>query len=296
MHLVCLGVMRRLLHIWIGGKYGRGKLTAEQVHMLSDRLNLYRKDFPSVFERKPRGVDEVERWKATEFRTFLLYAGPVALKHLLPDRLYHHFLVLHVAVRILASPSSYQTGNEYAKKRLVYFVEDVGELYGTTQVIYNVHSLIYLAGDCLRHGPFDSFSAFPFESHLGKLKQMLRTTNSPLSQINRRVSEQRHVSSTIGERPVDHSVRPGMCYILRNGTIARVNDVRAACVHVSVFANTTDFFVNPLKSSSLGIFRVDSNGDEKIMSLDICIRDRQCIVLPYKSRYVMFPLLHCTSI
>ncbi|XP_064468678.1 uncharacterized protein LOC135382801 [Ornithodoros turicata] len=42
MDLICLGVMRRLLVIWIGGKYGRGKFSGEQQHTLSGRLQSYR--------------------------------------------------------------------------------------------------------------------------------------------------------------------------------------------------------------------------------------------------------------
>ncbi|CAN8027011.1 unnamed protein product [Ixodes persulcatus] len=82
MHLVCLGVMRRLLQAWLRG---RGCLSTAQKQKLTERLELCGKSFPPYFQRKPRGVDVVERWKATEFRSFLLYVGPIVLKGLLPD-------------------------------------------------------------------------------------------------------------------------------------------------------------------------------------------------------------------
>ncbi|XP_064463551.1 uncharacterized protein LOC135374544, partial [Ornithodoros turicata] len=228
MHLLCLGVMKRLLHIWIGGRYGRGKLAADHQRTVTERLKSFRKYFPSMFQRKPRGIDEVDRWKATEFRTFLLYAGPVALKQLLPDQLYEHFIVLHVATRILASPALYRTHNEYASRLLKYFVQEMGELYGTTQLVYNTHSLVHLARDCLQHGPLDSFSAFPFESYLGKLKRMLRTTSCPLSQISRRFSEMRHTPTSVANRTTAYNVKQGSCYLLDSKTVARVNEVQAS--------------------------------------------------------------------
>ncbi|XP_064463148.1 uncharacterized protein LOC135374080 [Ornithodoros turicata] len=294
MHLLCLGVMRRLLHIWTGGKYGRGKLTTEQQQTLSERLNSYRKDFPPSFQRKPRGTDELERWKATEFRTFLLYTGPVALKHLLPDKLYNRFLLLHVAARILVSPNLYRTHNEYANKLLRFFVREMGELYGVSQLVYNVHSLIHLAQDSFRHGPLDSFSAFPFESYLGKLKQLLRTTSSPLHQLSRRISEIKHTATPVAQRSVGSDVKFGFAYILNSNTVVRVNEVRAAHVRVSVFSNERDFFVNPLQSSLLDIFRVDNvnNRSERTIQLSAVTKSRQCVLLQYKCGYVVLPLLH----
>ncbi|CAN7981165.1 unnamed protein product, partial [Ixodes pacificus] len=106
-----------------------------------------------------------------EFRTFLLYVGPVVLRELLPDTLYEHFLVLHTAIRILASPKLHIEFNDYAKNLLKYFVQQFGKIYGQNQLVYNVHTLSHLAEQCLKHGPLDGFSAFSFESCLCKLKK-----------------------------------------------------------------------------------------------------------------------------
>ena len=56
---------------------------------------------PSEFARQPRQLSEMDRWKATEFRQFLLYTGPVALHGILHTDVYKHFLVLSVAVLLL---------------------------------------------------------------------------------------------------------------------------------------------------------------------------------------------------
>lgn len=116
--------------------------------------------------------------------------GPVVLKPLLPASHYKHFLVFHVAVRILASPQHYHEYNVSAKDLLRYFVQEFSELYGKKQLVYNVHSLIHLADQCQDHGPLDQFSVFPFKSYLGRMKMLLRSSNKPLSQLSRRISEQ----------------------------------------------------------------------------------------------------------
>lgn len=76
MHLVLLGVMKRLLKMWFKksersrhyiGDVGRGRVNR--------RLKAIRKLLPCEFERKSYTLDHVSFWKAQEFRTFLLYTG-----------------------------------------------------------------------------------------------------------------------------------------------------------------------------------------------------------------------------
>ncbi|XP_070387619.1 uncharacterized protein [Dermacentor albipictus] len=45
-------------------------------------------------------------------------------------------------------------------------------------------------GDDVRHlGPLDSWSAFPFESHMGTIKKLLRKPQHPLEQLSNRIAE-----------------------------------------------------------------------------------------------------------
>jgi len=94
MHLLCLGVMKRILkHYWIGKSDKKKKmvnvaLPSRPRRQLSDRLEGLRNDTPSDFARKPRGVDEVPRCKAKEFKFILVYCGPLILEKILPKPLY----------------------------------------------------------------------------------------------------------------------------------------------------------------------------------------------------------------
>ena len=212
MHLVCLGVMKKLLLLWRGEKNTAvselsrrqqvrkkdskkamdrvHRLSQEQLGIINRRIVETSKQFPSEFHRKGRPLDVLEHWKAVEFRTFLLYSGPVVLKHVLDDEKYEHFLYLHAAIRILCSPSLSNEQINYADHCLKYFVNKFGIIYGTYQLSYNVHNLIHLANECIfQHGPLDSFSAFPFESYLGQLKSLLRGIKRTLAQLKRRLSE-----------------------------------------------------------------------------------------------------------
>ncbi len=97
MHLVCLGVMRRLLDLWIsttGPLHCR--ISSSQASMVTDRLLALRNYIPSEFARRPRALVERCRWKATELRQFLLYTGPVVLRGVLQPQIYDNFMLLSV--------------------------------------------------------------------------------------------------------------------------------------------------------------------------------------------------------
>ncbi|XP_070191797.1 uncharacterized protein [Littorina saxatilis] len=174
MHMVCLGVTRRLLLCWVKSPVSKGlRLGSRGIAMISERLVLYKNFIPREFSRQCRPLADLERWKATEFRQFLLYSGVVALKGELPDKLYRHFLLLFVAIFCLASPTLYTTHAMYAKDLLIYFVAEAGRLYGQDFLVYNVHGLVHLADDVKTFGPLDRYSAFPFENFLCSLKSLL---------------------------------------------------------------------------------------------------------------------------
>ena len=189
MHLVCLGVMRKLLRHWVARSAFNDIITQANVDEISKRLVELRNVIPSEFSRHPRSLVDLCRWKATELRQFLLYTGPVVLKGLLPDRLYNHFLCLHVAIKILVSEQFCFQFNAYAKQLLRHFVKESEKLYGGHFISYNVHGLIHLADDVLRYGPLDSFSCFPFENYLQSLKRLVRRSLNPLVQIVKRTIE-----------------------------------------------------------------------------------------------------------
>lgn len=91
MHLVCLGVMRRMLFFWKGGPR-HCRLSCGQISSISDHLIQLTGKLPSEFVRQPRSLCELERWKATEYRQFLLYTGPVVLRKVVNESVYETFM------------------------------------------------------------------------------------------------------------------------------------------------------------------------------------------------------------
>jgi len=85
MHLICLGVVRKLICLWLKGNVAKFRLGGKEVNEISFRLYKIQSYVPSDFNRKPRPISEFNRWKASELRQFLLYTGPTVLKGILPD-------------------------------------------------------------------------------------------------------------------------------------------------------------------------------------------------------------------
>lgn len=189
MHLVCLGVTKRFLRFWIKKGKFVVRLSSRQINEISSRLNKCRRYIPSEFARKPRSLKHVDRWKATEFRQFLLYTGPVVCNGIVLNDVMDHFRLLQCAIYILASPSFSKTLLDYAAQLLKLYVSSCSDFYGEKFVSLNVHSLTHLAADVKRFGPLDAYSAFPFENHLQFLKKKLRSPNKPLQQLCKRLNE-----------------------------------------------------------------------------------------------------------
>lgn len=146
---------------------------------------------PIEFQRKPRSLNYVKKWKATEYRQLLLYSGPFILKNKLNNEVYENFITLHVAVSILCSKRYcyQQKWLNCAKNLIECFVKQFGIIYGKHNISYNIHGLLHLVNDVENYGSLDYFSTFQFESYLGHLKKKIHKEDKPLQQIVRRYAE-----------------------------------------------------------------------------------------------------------
>lgn len=79
MHNVCLGVMRKLLNVWISGDL-KVRAQSHAIKIISEKLIYCSKFMPVEFNRKPRSLSELARWKATEYRMFLCICGSICVK------------------------------------------------------------------------------------------------------------------------------------------------------------------------------------------------------------------------
>ncbi len=94
LHLVCIGIGKRLIQIWLDN----GLLKVKSV---STRSKKYENIARMNFKKNPESLEEVKRWKATQFRQFLLYIGVPVLQDLIDGKYPCNFLYLVVAMRAM---------------------------------------------------------------------------------------------------------------------------------------------------------------------------------------------------
>ena len=73
----------------------------------------------------PGSVDQhdcLDRWKAVEFRMFLLYIGPISLRTLLSTLAYQNFLNLFISIYIFCHPFFHSIYPDFANKLILSFL------------------------------------------------------------------------------------------------------------------------------------------------------------------------------
>lgn len=327
MHLVCLGVVKKLIvTLWVNGKPST-KLSFHQISSISRALIDQVQNIPKEFNRKPRSLNECKRWKATEFRQFLFYTGPLVLKGVLSHERYLNFLTLHIALTILASNKLLKHLN-YAGQLLEYFVECFITLYGEEFVSHNIHNLLHVKDDVKLFGPLDQYSAFPFENFMQKIKRDLRKNNNPLQQIINRKQERDVIFSQNSQAETENFplfqqihfqgplianisisaqyktavfknfqlkiCEPDNCCYLNGSVILIKNFIQTEngiMILGHEYLEKKNFYDTPCESSELNIFEVNRLGPLLSWNLnnDIC----KMVKLTYDNKSVVFPLIHC---
>lgn len=94
-------------------------LSKEYINSVSRNLIAIKSCITSEFARKSRALCDIDKWKATEFRQFLLYTGVVIMKLVLAPICYNHFLSLSITIRILMESELCVTFNSYANSLLL---------------------------------------------------------------------------------------------------------------------------------------------------------------------------------
>lgn len=169
MHAVNLGVTRRLVMAWKSGPKTI-RLSENIFKVMDEKLLSLKKSVPSEFSRTTREISDIRLWKDTEFRTLLMYTGPVVFQGVLPKKWYENFLYLSVGVSLLMSETLLAEHAAFANKLLRYFVRSAQDLYGKRFDTYNVHCLVHLTDVAVQYGSLENCLAFPFENNMQRLK------------------------------------------------------------------------------------------------------------------------------
>jgi hypothetical protein len=327
MHSCCLGVMRKLMHIFVSCKAAtKGRLGNATIKLLDRNIKFCQPFIPCDFARKCRDLKLLEYYKATEYRLILLYTGPFIFKTVLSDELYRHFLLFHCGLRILASSTMCIVRNSEAAEYLKKFSLFFGHYYGKNKISYNVHVITHLHTDVLTYGPVDEFSCFKFENYYQIYRRLLRSGRKVLAQLARRLCEinQNMIRSQLKTEPdglsMEHlkgpcpphsrnvkqfekasingicirTSQPNNCVVIGNKIVLVENLLKEndkSIVYGREFRKKTDFFRNPCLSSSIGIYKCsDLSGLKTYKLKDVC---GKCLSIRYHpNKWYVAEIMH----
>ncbi|XP_064469934.1 uncharacterized protein LOC135384673 [Ornithodoros turicata] len=182
MHTVLLGVVRTVTGLWLSEAkelYYIGKKST--INLINKRI--MQMSPPYSVSRLPRGITDHRLWKASEWKSWLLFYAFPCLKGILQEKYLKHFALLSEAMFILLKDSLSRSDINKADCLLLEFVCKMESLYGKAAMSFNVHCLTHLAKSVVDYGPLWAHSGFPFEAANGLLLKLFKGTRSVSLQI-----------------------------------------------------------------------------------------------------------------
>ncbi len=175
MHGCLLGIAKRMLNLWLTTEHKHERYYIGGLIGLLDR-RLTSIQPPSDISRIPRSLSDRKHWKASEYRSFLLYYSLPLLLGVLPLDYFQHFSLLVVTLRMFLSENITASDLKEGKVCLDLFCRKFGSLYGEQHMGINVHSLLHLTSTVEELGPLWAYSCFSFEGVNGLLLKNLHGT------------------------------------------------------------------------------------------------------------------------
>lgn len=326
LHLIDLGLMKRLLLGWRDGNFGKylTKWSARDIEKINSFLSQCK--MPTEIHRSVRTIDVLAHWKGSEYRSFLYYHSIIILKYLLNSDAYFHFLHLYCAITICSNEKHFKF-LRIAERMLQYFIEHFKIFYGKDYITSNIHNLTHVVDEVRRFGILHSFNAYPFENRLHTIKNMIRHGNKPLQQVARRLNERLTIEienihqDNLKQYPFvkKYSRKGGSKYVICFESFVLsaqkenkwfLSDANHVVELISIYfkdddgskeilingyrnTNIQDVFHEPLKSSFLDIYKCDCNNINNIEAT-YKMTNIKCklVCTEHNSELFFIPLLH----
>lgn len=310
LHLVDLGLMKRLLVGWRDGNFPKllTKWSAHDTQKVTHFLLTCK--LPSEIHRCVRGLDELLHWKAVEFRSFFYYLSIVILPDVMSKESYEHFLYLFCAITI-CSCQKYSSLLDLSYELALYFVENFKNFYGN-YITSNIHNLVHVTDEVRKFGPLNTFNSYPFENKLHVIKMMLRHGNKPLMQVAKRLSEcSEHSHLKDGSQtkfPIITKSRQNKIvefetfkisqksqdkYLMTtDGQIIEVKEITNTNIIGYKIENLSDVFQIPIKSSYLNIFKASLSDDHITVNVNFDKVSYKLVATTHKDEIYFVPLIH----
>ncbi len=175
LHSVCQGTIKFMMQLWTHTKHSKEPwyLNAEKRKKLNDLILEVRP--PYEVTRTSRTLEEIAHFKASEFRSFVLFYCST-LEGLLPTEYFEHFLCLSYGLQVLLQEKVHLDRVQEVQILFVHFVQRFAVLYGKENMRFNMHLLTHLSQSVIDWGCLWASLTFIPEWFNGQLVAMTNGT------------------------------------------------------------------------------------------------------------------------
>lgn len=320
LHLIDEGIGKKLLFYVAQESKGIFRISDSLLREMNREIASFASYTPSDFQRRLVPTKYLSNWKATSYRQFILYAGPVLLKGKLADYKFSHFLLFHCAMRILRDRRLVKDEENLAEaeRLLAQFVRHYNDYFGAHKTVYCAHSLLHLVDDVRYFKlPLQDLSCYDFENFLKSIVNSVHSGMKISVQIRNRLCYQNSldVKCLVNEKPKITQSKNGKTtleyhrmsirfptnndsYILTNDQeVLQVLSIQRSSsrsgsfiLNCIVFEKVGSLYKSPIDSAEFFIFKVKKTDEMKLCSIDKVVA--KIFLMPYKELYVCVPLLH----
>lgn len=182
LHCVLIGVVKTLVEAWFDSvNSDRLWYLGRRVEEVDSRLLAIKP--PTEITRTPRSIIDRKQWKASEWRSFLIYYSLTCMEGILPLTYYHHWSLLISSINGLLQENCTDEIICAAENNLKRFVLAIPQLYGENFMKFNVHLLLHISNSVKLWGALWAWSTFPYEHYNGVIGNLFRGTQSVPRQI-----------------------------------------------------------------------------------------------------------------
>ncbi|XP_066915002.1 uncharacterized protein [Clytia hemisphaerica] len=188
MHCVLLGVTKLMMLLWFDSSHKNESFSVfDKLKDAENRLLSIKP--PNHISRAPRTIkSNLGYWKASEFRSFLLYYFVPVMYSLLTPRQFEHFYLLVHAIHLLLKTRITVADIKTSERFLFVFVYYFDKMYPVRNMTINIHSLLHLPKTVLELGPLYIYSLFHFEDKNGYILKLIHGTQNVPFQLASAVS------------------------------------------------------------------------------------------------------------
>ena len=174
MHQTLLGVTKQLFLVWkkiLKSDFGEVKKRMANMKLSRD------------LQRNLRSLDFAKKYKALEWKIWLLFVSVPCLHGILPDEMFHSYLrFVHCIYTYLKESITIEEIN-HCEIQMLQFVGECEILYDTEIMTFNLHGHLHYAESIRKVGPLWANSAFPFETAIGQFLNEINAPNGSVKQI-----------------------------------------------------------------------------------------------------------------